>query len=226
MLQATAIFALTLVITHHVSESMYDRMNRDEGFMNLTNAFNMSTPFNSTNDTPLRLTLGAADTIDESHNTSRINNTGRNNDTRTNGPISSMVDDEESFYTRRLPREVFVNMVLYALQYCWLIWLERVLPARRRRNEVLHDGKEKVEGSEDREEEVVQRWIAQGRIRRSSLNWCNTFLKWVLAMTIGKLWNHTTGHVLRKLLKFESPKTLHKGLVKVMCSPALLLHRF
>ncbi|KAI4699994.1 hypothetical protein J4E81_004028 [Alternaria sp. BMP 2799] len=72
--------------------------------------------------------------------------------------------------------------------------------------------KEQVEESEDREEEVVKKWIAQGRVHRASLNWRNTFVKWVLDMTVGMLCIFTVEHMLRQLLKMKSPMLIFKGL--------------
>jgi hypothetical protein len=119
---------------------------------------------------------------------------------------------KESFYGRELPREVLIVFILVILQYWWFVGLEKILPARPRRRDVTYQGKEKVEESEDREEEVVKKWIAQGRVNRASLNICNTFLKWVLELTVGTLWFLTVQHVLRQLLKLNSPMSVFVGL--------------
>jgi hypothetical protein len=115
-------------------------------------------------------------------------------------------------------------LILSALQYWWLIWLERMLPARPRYRDVPYQRNEKVEENEDREEEVVKRWIAQGRVRRASLNWCNTFLKWMLQVTVGKFWYHTLGYILVKFLRLDPPRKVLESLKKVTHpSPSLLL---
>ncbi|KAF2437756.1 hypothetical protein P171DRAFT_424555 [Karstenula rhodostoma CBS 690.94] len=92
--------------------------------------------------------------------------------------------EQESFYTKKLPLDVVAMLIMGVLQYCWLLRLEHALPARSRRRDVVV--KEKGEMDEDREEEVVKKWIAQGRVRRASLNWCNTLFKWILNLTVGR----------------------------------------
>ena len=223
VLQATAITTFAMVLSHHMSESTFAQISENEGFYNLTQAFNMSAPFHSAYDAPEKSSYNKGEPANGTLSLSRA--TSRINGAPSNSTFDPTGDMDESFYQRTLPRDVFINFVLYMLEYCWLIGLERILPARPRRREVLHEGKEKVEESEDREEEVVKKWIAQGRVRRASLNWCNTFLKWVLAMTVGKLCNHTAGHLMRGLLKLQSPKTLLGGLRRVSQSPASLLQQ-
>lgn len=213
VLQATAIFTFSTILSYHLSENMFDQVLKNEAFLNMTNALNMSIPFASTNNTPGRLTLDAGDST---NGTLSLNDTtGLNNKTAINGTLSATKNPVESFYGRRFPREVVICLVISALQYWWLIWLERMLPARPRYRHVSYQREEKVEESEDREEEVVKKWIAQGRVHRASLNWCNTFLKWLLDLTVGKLWYHTVAHVIRVLLKFQSPKSVLEGLKSV-----------
>jgi hypothetical protein len=63
-----------------------------------------------------------------------------------------------------------------------------------------------------------------GKVQRASLSWCNTFLKWILEMTVGRLWFHTVEHVVRELIKLSSPSTMLAGLKMVsrpLC-PSLL----
>lgn len=170
-------------------------------------------PFDSTNNTPGRLTLDAGDTTNRT--LSLDHTTGLNNKTAINGTLSATKNPVESFYGWKFPREVSIFLVTSALHYWWLIWLERMLPARPRYRHVPYQGEEKVEESEDREEEVVKKWIAQGRVHRASLNWCNTFLKWLLELTVGRLWYYTVEHVIRVLLKLKSPKSVLKDLTSV-----------
>jgi hypothetical protein len=134
----------------------------------------------------------------------------------TNGTSGATMKNEESFYSQ-LPKELVIHLVIFALQYWWYIGLERLLPARPRSKDVPHRQEGKTEMSEGREEEVVQKWIAQGKVQRASLNWCNTFLKWILEMTVGKLWFHTVEHVVRELIRLSSPKVILVGLKRVSC---------
>jgi hypothetical protein len=88
-----------------------------------------------------------------------------------------------------------------------MVWLERILPARRRRGEGLGSAEAEGLGESDvHEEKIVKRWIAQDRVRRASLNWGNTLVKWVLELTVGRLWYHAVEHVLYTLLKLQHPR--------------------
>jgi hypothetical protein len=73
----------------------------------------------------------------------------------------------------------------------------------------------KIELSEGREEEVVEKWIAQGKVQRASLSWCNTFLKWVFTMTVGKVLLHTVEHFVRGVITLSSPNVILAGLKSV-----------
>ncbi|CAO2655701.1 Nn.00g045040.m01.CDS01 [Neocucurbitaria sp. VM-36] len=204
VLQATAIYTFSTILSHHLSGNIFNQVLKNEGWLNMTNAWNVSTSLNPTNNTSGRLTLDAG------HAT---NSTLSSNHTTTfNSTLSGTEKSPESFYVRTLPREVIIYMVMSALHYWWFIWLERMLPARPRYRLVPYQQEEKVEDSEDREEEVVKKWIAQGRVRRASLNWCNTFLKWLLEIIMGNLWYITVEHVVRALLKLQSPKMILDGL--------------
>jgi hypothetical protein len=201
------------MLNHHLTRNMFDQVLENEGFLNFTRAMNRSVPLTSTDSTPGRMTLG---TGNNTNRTSSLNHTtGFNNETAVNSTLTAIANSPESFYRRVLPRETIVFIVISVLQYWWLIGLERILPARSRHKYVLHQREEKVEESEDREEEVVKKWIAQGRVRRASLNWCNTFLKWLLDLTVGRVWYHTVEHVVTMLLRFHSPKMVLRGLTGV-----------
>jgi hypothetical protein len=135
------------------------------------------------------------------------------NSTALNETVSRAMEPEEPFYSRQLPVGVFTWFVMCTLQYCWLIGLERALPARsRRRDTTVAD---KGEMSEHHEEDVVKKWIAQGRVRRASLNWCNTFLKWILSLTIGRVWWHAVRHVVYQSLRLESPRKIWADMLSV-----------
>jgi hypothetical protein len=150
----------------------------------MTVALNKSTPY----DIPRgrgRLTFDAgADAMEHRLSSYKNNGISRNRTLKTNGAQS------EPYYRQVLPREVATFLIVSVLQYWWFVALEKMLPARPGRYNSLvqfQQGEKVLEESEDREEEVVKKWIAQGRVRRASLNWCNTFLKWMLDMTVGRL---------------------------------------
>jgi hypothetical protein len=223
VLQATAICTISLLYQHYIGENVFNEVIQNETFKNFTSLMVNGTSSDQAHNAYLEkmqksvIPVDEADqyvrhTVNSSNGTtwtyfSRKNETGAIDTTKNNTP--------ESFYGRELPREVFIFLVLTILQYWWLIGLERILPARRRRRDIPYQGKEKLEESEDREEEVVKKWIAQGRVNRASLNWCNTLLKWVLDLTVGMAWLFTVEHVLRHLLKLKSPMLIFSGLKSV-----------
>lgn len=98
-----------------------------------------------------------------------------------------------------------VTAIISALQHYWMVWLEQVLPARQRRRGVGEHVDDEGE-SDVHEEMIVTRWVAQRRATRASLNWWNTFLKWVLELTVGRLWYHAVEHALESLLKIQHPR--------------------
>ncbi|KAF2033122.1 hypothetical protein EK21DRAFT_59322 [Setomelanomma holmii] len=187
VLQATIIFTISQILGHHLSENMFDEVWKDEVFLNMTSVLNQTTPYASANSTSRRLTIESGTTT----NTTSLNRALTiNNATSINATTTNTSSSSQSIYSWKLPREVAIMVVISALQYYWFIWLEKMLPARPRRKDVPYQRHEKIEESEGREEEIVKRWIAQGRVKRASLNWCNTFLKWVVELTIGRLWYH------------------------------------
>ncbi|KNG52459.1 hypothetical protein DDE82_006309 [Stemphylium lycopersici] len=207
VLQATAIGILAMLYDHHVTVYMCDEFMENEGFKNIMSMVNATLSQPSTNGIQSghgRLALDAGKDI---NGTLPLKQTaGPSNGTTTaNEPM-------ESYYGRTFPREVVVYFVISVLQYWWFIGLEKLLPARPRYRETPYDRKVQIEESEDREEEVVKRWIAQGRVRRASLSWCNIFLKWVLDMTVGVLCFQTIGYLLQEFLKFKSPTKVFGGL--------------
>jgi hypothetical protein len=91
----------------------------------------------------------------------------------TSSVFGSILPGKKPFYLGDLPRSVFVYALLVPLQYYWNIGLKRFFPARPRGVEVSHQREKKeksFDDNEDRDEEVVKRWIAQGRVRRSSVS--------------------------------------------------------
>jgi hypothetical protein len=109
----------------------------------------------------------------------------------TTGSASAPVVDEKRFYLTLLPLNLLYFVLTVPLRYYWYIALERAFPARPRAAvEVAYQPEKKVKAFDDDEhhdEEVVKRWIAQGKVRRASISWTNTFLKWVLDLTVGNI---------------------------------------
>jgi hypothetical protein len=105
-----------------------------------------------------------------------------------------------------LPRRAIILFVCDIFFYYEYIWLEKMLPTRSRAFALAppttprSPAAEKAEGDEEVEEEIIKKWIAQGKVKRSSVNWCNVFMKWILHLTIGlilwqSLWIITEGVV-------------------------------
>jgi hypothetical protein len=178
----------------------------NEAVVGFNKALNKSVPI-STTIPPQQFALDAGNTTNRT--VSLTHTLGLANATAPRLPYVPS-QPVESFYRQLLPRETFIFVVLSVLYYWWHIFLERILPARPKSQSVPSE--KEVEHSEDHEEEVVKKWVAQGRVRRSSLNWCNTFLKWVLEMTVGRLWYHSVGHGVRTLLKTQDPTLPLSGL--------------
>ncbi|KAL1797929.1 hypothetical protein ACET3X_004535 [Alternaria dauci] len=220
VLEATAICTVSMIYTHYVSDNMFDVVIQNKTFSNLAEIFANGTASDRAHNARLEKMQKSVIPKDEVDNyvMRTVNETDGTTWTyfvpKNQTEAISTTEDatKESFYGRELPREVFILFVLMMLQYLWFVGLERILPARRRARDVPYQEKEKVEESEDREEEVVKKWIAQGRVNRASLNICNTLLKWVLDLTLGTLWFITVQHVLRHLLKLNSPMSVFSEL--------------
>ncbi|KAI0414494.1 hypothetical protein F5X98DRAFT_389763 [Xylaria grammica] len=112
-------------------------------------------------------------------------------------------------------RVFFSQILLGPLLYFWHIWLERLFLSRRSvgnqsRNDVAPEGSKQTKvdaiGAHDvHEEQVIQKWLRQGKIQRASLSWCNTFAKWIIQWTIGRHWMDNLETILGAALQLESP---------------------
>ncbi|KAF3052795.1 hypothetical protein E8E11_011658 [Didymella keratinophila] len=126
---------------------------------------------------------------------------------RSSIALTHTSDEELTLWSWHLPRTAVVIALVSMLQYYWMVWLEGILPARPRRRDV--GGRIDDAGESDvYEEKIVKRCIAQGRIKRASPNWWNTFLKWVLELTVRRLWYHAIEHALETLLKLQHPRNI------------------
>jgi hypothetical protein len=79
-------------------------------------------------------------------------------------------------------------VVLVNTLFCYYeVVMERMFPARPTKVEVVYERPlNSAEADQDgREEQVVREWITKGRVRHASLSWWNTFVKWLLGMTVG-----------------------------------------
>lgn len=211
VVQTVFLIACRLIISHNFHASAEGKLTNNDLYKNWTEAIelavNTSTASNHT--TP---------TMETSHLHIVFSNDTGGNSTLTN---TSVLNSEESFYWRALPRDVFVCTIITILGYYWQIWLERTFPARTRPSEKALSEKFAELDDESREEEVVKKWIARGKIRRASLSWWNTIIKWVLDVVVGGLWMASVYCLLDGLLKMKSsPKVLLNGLKLVGVPPS------
>lgn len=245
VLQTTALYAASQIITHHASDSFFQDEWDNPAVQNSTAAakdyaLSGNTTISSTTTASQKSVLPTDGSfeIDEapvdqataerligdaingkSHMSLRVT---LPNGTVPNETISAANKQEkpeaqkEGFYTKEFPLDMLASLILCTLQYYWLQALERALPARSRRWDAGVQGKQEMD--EDREEEVVKRWIAQGRVRRASLNWCNTLLKWVLSLTVGRVWYYAVGVVVRRALRLEAPGKSWWDVVEASCA--------
>lgn len=116
----------------------------------------------------------------------------------------------QSSYFSTLPRKVLCLGATTILSYLWNIWLERAFPARPRGSTVLPETTktDKFEDYEQVEEEIVKKWIAQGKVQRSTISWSNTLIKWLLNLSIGNLAVCALWIVVEQLAQFHHPTEL------------------
>ncbi|KAK5122330.1 hypothetical protein LTR85_004241 [Meristemomyces frigidus] len=115
-----------------------------------------------------------------------------------------------TFYLKHLPRGTLAAVPLVVLAYKWQCWLERTFPGRPRgKPDLFKQAGEKKElaisDDEQLEEEIMRKLIAKGKVRRSSISWCNTLFKWLLDNTIGVLFFASGGIVLSKAMELQAP---------------------
>jgi hypothetical protein len=207
VIQYTVIVTFNMILNHEIGRNAYDSVWEDPVLKNLTTTMKNITA-----------------------NGTALNNGTSNNSTLALGSAVPLSGDSEGFYFSYLPRNVLVHALLCPLVYYWHIYLERLFPVRPRGVKIAYAKKEKVEVdvNEGQEEEVVKRWIAQGKVRRSSVSWWNTFVKWVLHITIGKLLFLSLRHVLDGFLRWRSITT-SLGTLKGVCDIipfVLMIHHF
>lgn len=190
--QTTVLTALTKIFKHEAERWTYAGVWENEAFANFTREATIFFTGRTATDASVL-----------------SNGTILLNGTATDG--SGHLTTEPSpywFYLGELPRSLVLAFTTCALFYWWQVWLERRLPGRSRRVEIVKQsspGGEKAEGDEDsREEQVVERWIAEGKIQRSSLSWGNTLLKWILDITIGETC-HTLVYITLEMMMDGKP---------------------
>ncbi len=205
VLCTTLLIAIRLIFRHEANRNAYADILTDPVWSNFTRLFesldNTTTTTTSNSTTLQNATIVAANVT-----------------VTLNDPLSDCKECSSTFYLASLPRQVFVYALLVPLQYYWQLCLERFFPARPRGVgfPMKLERKEKILDDDDsREEDVVKRWITHGRVRRSSLSWCNTFLKWILDITMGKVLFEVVFHLVYGFMKWEPFATTFGNLKRV-----------
>jgi hypothetical protein len=219
VLQTVILSACALVVSHHLLSNAINNASNNELWQNITTTFE-----NAANASAQASFKGKANNQTFSNHSTTFNETAFNNSMK--GFFSSD-SDSESFYLKTLPRELFLLILLSPLYYYWQIWLERFLPGRSSVTALMPAGEKSEVGEGDsREEEIVQKWIAQGKVRRASLSWWNTFVKWVLNLTVGTLWIETLRHLLTEIIAGKSPIKVFKTILGLVNSDKLNDHKW
>ncbi len=130
------------------------------------------------------------------------------------------------FYGVYVIRELLIGIILLALRYKWYMFLERILPARRRLVEVELPtpgpaSEKQGEKKEPDEEEILERAAAPKQTRRDKLNFWMTLLKWWLQLSIGEVLFNVSSHVVRGLFSFTSLRVILMGVKSVSPSCSL-----
>ena len=213
VLQTVALSACALVVSHHLLSNAIYNASSSELWQNIT------TTIEGAANASAQARLNATANNQTSNNGTIFNETAANN---TAKDIFTAVGKSESFYLSSLPRELFLLILVSPLYYHWHIWLEKCLPARPRVTSLMLAGEKQSLGEGDsHEEEIVQRWIAQGKVRRASLSWWNTFFKWILNLTVGTLWVESLRFFLTQMITGKSPITVLRMMFGLVSSDDL-----
>lgn len=186
LLQTTVLFILCLLVKQHFdNDDTFYGLLENEGLKNYTAALNS------------KASAAANGTLAMGNTTVPAQNSTLGSE--------STVFDTSSFASMAL--SVFFQALVFPLLYYWHIWLERKFPARPRGVDVAYDRTEKVKVDDDlnevQEGVVVQKWIAQGKVRRSSLSLWNTLIKWLLHLTLGSIWYDALWKVMWTVISLE-----------------------
>ena len=109
---------------------------------------------------------------------------------RPNAQVDAPSNNRQ-FWLKRLPGTIIFTILITPLNYKWQCWLEWMFPGRRgsTRTTTPTQVPEKVDidSDDEREERIMRKLIAKGKVQRSGLSWFNTFVKWILDITLANL---------------------------------------
>ncbi len=98
----------------------------------------------------------------------------------------SLVPPPTAFFSFSTARALLYAAVASLVGYYWNLLLERQLPARPRGDSSSYNNDKLAEGHEQLEEKIVEKWLANGKIKRASLSFWNTVAKWLLDISVGR----------------------------------------
>lgn len=105
--------------------------------------------------------------------------------------LAHQASTNRTFYLVDLPRGLLEDLVIQFLSHHKQLLLERLLPTRsspaphaKRTDDAK--GKE-ARGSDEMETEIMQKLIAEGRVKPVDISWRNVVLRWLLDDTLGTL---------------------------------------
>ncbi|KAI1841508.1 hypothetical protein JX266_012260 [Neoarthrinium moseri] len=210
-LQTSVLIALNLVAIHEMERDAFTSVWEDGAVKNLTDAYSQ---LSSSRDTALGL------------NTTAISSGNSTSPGQLSTSTGAGAESSEPFYLHSLPRQALLYALTVPFSFYWHLLLERMLPTRPRGVELHYEKphalREKAvsplqEPGEGQEEEVVKRWIAQGKVRRSSVSWWNTFVKWVLDLSVGKIICEVVYHLVDNMV-FKHRGNFGKAVVELKVS--------
>ena len=211
--QTVLLSVIASVISHHLLSNAYENASQHALFKNFTNAIDLME--NHAKDAA----VSGINTI-AAGNETVLNATSTFNETKHfNISSADFGLDNSTFYKKTLPIELLFLIILSPLYYIWHLWLERSFPARPKAS-VTFERDLKGGESSLQEEEIIQRWIASGKIRRSSLSWWNTFVKWIVNLIVAPMWMDAIKYVLKESYHLRLPKTPTLESLKWVSRPA------
>lgn len=100
-------------------------------------------------------------------------------------PVPELEPFWQSIRSIKYPESGIVMILAMIVEFKMQAWLEDIFPTRGIRKGLDKQSIEKVTDSDPvREEAIVQKLIAQGKIKRASVNWSNVMLKWIYYQTV------------------------------------------
>ena len=136
----------------------------------------------------------------------------------TGQPLSS----DRSFYLVDLPRSLLENLVIQILSYHKQLLLERILPTKpspTAHTDRPDNGKAK-HASEEMETEIMQKLIAEGRVKSVGICWRNVVLRWLLDDTLGTLCFAVIAFLLHCATRLHPPAQVAEE------TPRAIVHQF